>query len=48
VKECADRLGFSSEFHFSRLFKRVEGMPPTRYPQTLLEQVLGGPSRSAS
>ena len=24
VKECAEQLGFSSEFHFSRLFKRLE------------------------
>ena len=42
VKECAERLGFSSEFHFSRLFKRLEGMSPTRYRNALLEKVLGG------
>ena len=44
VKECAERLGFSSEFHFSRLFKRLEGMSPKRYRQTLLEKVLGVPA----
>ena len=44
VKECAERLGFSSEFHFSRLFKRLEGMSPMRYRQALLEKVLGGPA----
>jgi AraC-like DNA-binding protein len=38
VKECAERLGFSSEFHFSRLFKRLEGLPPTRYKKVLTEK----------
>lgn len=40
VKECAERLGFSSEFHFSRLFKRVEGMSPSHYRHALMEKVL--------
>ena len=31
IKECALRLGFSSEFHFSRLFKHLEGLPPSDY-----------------
>ena len=44
VKECAERLGFSSEFHFSRLFKRVEGMSPSHYRHALMEKVLGGPA----
>jgi len=35
VKECADRLGFSSEFHFSRLFKKLEGIPPSKYADFL-------------
>jgi len=35
VKECAIRLGFSSEFHFSRLFKRHEGIPPSHYAEVL-------------
>jgi AraC-like DNA-binding protein len=43
VKECAERLGFSSEFHFSRLFKRLEGMSPTHYRHALTEKALGGP-----
>jgi AraC-like DNA-binding protein len=42
VKECAERLGFSSEFHFSRLFKRVEGISPLHYRHALMEKVLGG------
>ena len=29
VKETADRLGFSSQFYFSRVFKSVFGIPPT-------------------
>jgi AraC-like DNA-binding protein len=29
VKETADRLGFSSQFYFSRIFKSVFGIPPT-------------------
>lgn len=44
VKECAERLGFSSEFHFSRLFKRLEGMSPTHYRHALTEKALGGPA----
>lgn len=35
VKECALRLGFSSEFHFSRLFKQLEGIPPSGYAESL-------------
>jgi AraC-like DNA-binding protein len=35
VKECAAQLGFSSEFHFSRLFKRLEGLAPRAYRQAL-------------
>lgn len=31
VKEIADRLGFSSEFHFSHAFKRLEGLSPRHY-----------------
>jgi AraC-like DNA-binding protein len=36
VKEAAERLGFSSEFHFSRAFKRLEGVAPRDYRPTLL------------
>lgn len=35
VKECALRLGFSSEFHFSRLFKNLEGISPSKYAEVL-------------
>lgn len=39
VKEIAAKLGFSSEFHFSRQFKKKTGLAPTyyrsRYVQTL-------------
>lgn len=31
VKETSARLGFSSEFHFSRCFKRVVGLAPAVY-----------------
>jgi AraC-like DNA-binding protein len=30
VKEAAARVGFSDVFYFSRIFKRVTGMPPSR------------------
>jgi len=40
VKECAVRLGFSSEFHLSRLFKRLEGLSPSHYRQALMEKRL--------
>lgn len=35
VKQCADRLGFSSQFQFSRVFKRLEGVAPQFYRQRL-------------
>lgn len=31
IKETAHRLGFPSEFQFSRTFKRLEGVAPQRY-----------------
>lgn len=42
VKESAARLGFSSEFHFSRLFKRLEGIAPRAYVEALLRRGRGG------
>lgn len=33
IKEVATELGFSSTFHFSRVFKRLIGMPPGRFVQ---------------
>lgn len=38
VKETAERLGFSSEFHFSRAFKRLEGVAPRHYRPSLLRR----------
>ena len=35
VKETADRLGYSTEFHFSRAFKRFEGIAPAQYVRTM-------------
>ena len=37
VKETASRLGFSSQFQFSRTFKRVEGISPKLYVRALTE-----------
>lgn len=38
VKECALELGFSSEFHFSRMFKRIEGHAPSDYVKALSQR----------
>jgi len=47
VKECATRLGFSSEFHFSRLFKRLEGIAPRDYRHALTKsQIVRSPGVS--
>ena len=35
VKETSGRLGFSSEFHFSRVFRQLEGLPPSAYRRSL-------------
>jgi len=34
VKEVADALGFSDVFHFSRVFKKINGLPPGRYARS--------------
>jgi AraC-like DNA-binding protein len=31
IKEVAQRLNFSTEFHFSRFFRRGTGLNPTRF-----------------
>ncbi|MBN1864778.1 MAG: helix-turn-helix domain-containing protein [Victivallales bacterium] len=31
VEDAASRLGFSSPFHFSRMFSRIEGRPPSYF-----------------
>jgi AraC-like DNA-binding protein len=33
IKEVAFRLKFVDEYHFSRFFKRLNGMAPTAYRQ---------------
>lgn len=38
VKETANHLGFSSEFHFSRVFKRIENIPPSHYRTRLMHK----------
>lgn len=35
VKETAGQLGFSSEFHFSRCFKRLEGISPSAHVKAM-------------
>lgn len=35
VKEAARRTGFSSPFHLSRVFKRIEGLPPTDWVRAM-------------
>jgi AraC-like DNA-binding protein len=42
VKETAARLGFSTEFQFSRCFKRMEGRSPTAHVRAMTEK--GGTS----
>lgn len=34
VKEAADQCGYADPFHFSRVFKRVYGIPPETFIQT--------------
>ena len=41
VKETAARIGYSSEFQFSRCFKRMEGRSPSAHVRAMTEK--GGP-----
>ena len=34
VKEVAEAVGFADPYHFSRVFKRVYGIPPEAFSQT--------------
>jgi AraC-like DNA-binding protein len=48
IKEVADRVGFSDANHFSRVFTRIDGVPPTAYREALLASLLppdGGAGR---
>ena len=31
VKETSEHLGFDNPFHFSRLFRQIEGIPPQQF-----------------
>lgn len=49
IKEVADHLGFSSESHFSKQFKRHMGVPPKNYKRNYVEVFksrLGEPDKS--
>ncbi|HLL88337.1 MAG TPA: helix-turn-helix transcriptional regulator, partial [Tepidisphaeraceae bacterium] len=36
IKEVAARVGFDDAFHFSKVFRAVDGLAPTRYREALL------------
>lgn len=36
IKEIAVQTGFRSSHHFSRIFRRIDGLAPTQYRETLL------------
>lgn len=36
VKQIARRVGYQDPFHFSRVFRRVEGLSPTAYRQSVI------------
>ncbi len=36
IGEISRKLGFSSQFHFSEFFRRMKGIPPIRYRESLL------------
>ena len=38
VKAVAERLGFKDAFHFSRVFKSVHRVPPSRFRQSMHPQ----------
>lgn len=38
VKEIAERLAFSSEFHFSHVFKHMEGLAPSHYRTAMTQR----------
>ena len=40
VKETSRELGFSNPFHFSRLFRRIEGIPPREFQRRHLQPPL--------
>jgi AraC-like DNA-binding protein len=38
VKEIAEHLGFASEFHFSHVFKNMEGLAPSHYRTAMTQR----------
>jgi two-component system response regulator YesN len=36
IKEVAARTGFTEPNHFSRVFSRIDGVPPTAFREALL------------
>jgi AraC-like DNA-binding protein len=36
IKEVARRVGFDDPYHFSKVFHKVDGLPPTLYREALL------------
>lgn len=38
VIEITSRLGYSSQFHFSKAFKRYHGIPPSNYRKTITDK----------
>lgn len=36
VKQIAARTGFADPYHFSKVFRQVDGLPPTQYREALL------------
>ncbi|MBA2480048.1 MAG: helix-turn-helix domain-containing protein [Planctomycetes bacterium] len=36
IKQIAARTGFEDQYHFSRVFRQIDGVPPTAYREALL------------
>ena len=44
LKEAAELCGFSSAFHLSKVFKRIKGIPPSRFRERYRNEILQGKS----
>jgi len=42
IKEIAARTGFDDAYHFSRAFRRIDGLPPTRFRDAVLKDRVRG------
>ena len=40
VAETSQQLGFANQFHFSRLFRQVEGLPPAEFARAAAREPL--------